>query len=216
MNRGKEFKLILHQTIFILKFQVHPIFFFFFFGKWHSSGEKMKFILFWVLDKPMLFIFQMFHKTRRENQFIILLFTNTQLSKMHIEALSIFDDQTYQVPCNVYLTTWDLPRSNVILLSWKTYTIDYPLSAFSNSSFLPCSFHQHLSKFKSLSIKNKNLPWKPLPRFFCLSLCSAFCWCIFFWTFKCWCLARKILYFLLILLQILSTGDLHAHGFFIC
>lgn len=63
-----------------------------------------------------------------------------------------------EVPCYAYLTIWDLPRSNVILLSWETYTIDYPsfpLPAFSNSSFQPRSFHQHLSKFKSLSIKKQ-------------------------------------------------------------
>lgn len=139
MNRGKKFNLILHQTIFILKFQVHPICFW----NWHSSGGKMKFILFWVSDKPMLFIFvKCSGKTRRERQFIILLFTNTQLSKMHI-ALSIFDDQIYQVSCNAYLTTWDLPRSNIIFHYWLSIVaLICIFKLFFSTTFFPSTFKQ--------------------------------------------------------------------------
>lgn len=105
--------------------------------------------------------------------------------KYQIETPSVFSNQIYQVSSKY--SSWHLgSRSNFILVSWESCTIDYFLILsliwifilFFSTSFFPLIFKQVQ---KSLSIFKKKLPLKLPPWFFfCSSLCNYFCWCIFF------------------------------------
>lgn len=173
MNRGREFKLILNKINLLLKFHVQPICFL----KWQFSKNKIEFILFWVSVQTMLLSFS---KVQIKPGGKISLFYCSQTPnypKYQTGTSSIFHNQTYQIPCKVYPITWDLdPISSYSLENLTTLAIDSLIYPHFQTLLFYCILStnsQARSKVPFNLKKKKNLPLKPLPWFFHLSLCNS-------------------------------------------